>query len=713
MKRERIYTCLIGALLAFFISLSGVMCIVTGFQMDLRSAVRLGLILGIYCVLAALCMTRKRGKVWLAVAWLAALLILWRRGQLLPGVEAVLHRISLTYNEAYGIGYIQWSKTSPALVAPDVGLCLIALLVATVILWTVCCRKPAIFGVIVGFIPLIVCLVVTYTVPAELWLFLLLAGQLLLMLTSSVRRRSAQGGNRLVALLLVPSLLAVTLLFWAVPQDGYQLQSNRLEQLMQSWLEKLPFVSIGPDGTLHIGDAWEDGTTVDLTQIGPRAQRNIPVMEVYAEESGELYLRGRQWDSYTGTQWIITNIATGYEVGWPDSNMDSHGLVQIETKVPLSLIYFPYYASGGYWSTRFTNGALENPYQLQSYWFYRMTPFLYTESPKLTNKEKDHYLSLPEETLARAKKHLQGMFEAVPTDEGDWLPVMSEERWVGAIQDYVRNSASYSLGTARMPRDETDFALWFLEESETGYCTHFASAAVVLLRAAGIPARYVTGYVVDAKADQYVTVTAESAHAWVEYYSDGKGWQILEVTPGMEGGEDPTEPTGTTQPPVTTEPPVTTQPGGDPTEPTQPDSTKPSSGETRPSEAPNAPSTGGKQDLTVLWKSLGWLGTAAGICAAVWGQFALRRSRRRKKMKTGPNNTRALAMWRETLRFGKLLKQSPPEKLLELAEKAKFSQHTLTDGELAEFEAYLNDCREKVAEKPLLWRSAIRLIFAI
>ena len=65
-----------------------------------------------------------------------------------------------------------------------------------------------------------------------------------------------------------------------------------------------------------------------------------------------------------------------------------------------------------------------------------------------------------------------------------------------------------------------DFATWFLNESDTGYCVHFATAGTLMLRALGIPARYVTGYYATAYANQTVTVTTDNAHAWVEYYSD-------------------------------------------------------------------------------------------------------------------------------------------------------------------------------------------------
>ena len=100
-----------------------------------------------------------------------------------------------------------------------------------------------------------------------------------------------------------------------------------------------------------------------------------------------------------------------------------------------------------------------------------------------------------------------------------------------AIASYVRNSATYDTKTSRMPMDSEDFAKWFLEESDTGYCVHFATATAVLLQAAGIPARYVTGYLVPVQAGEATPVLSNQSHAWVEYWLPGYGWTVLEATP--------------------------------------------------------------------------------------------------------------------------------------------------------------------------------------
>jgi hypothetical protein len=74
----------------------------------------------------------------------------------------------------------------------------------------------------------------------------------------------------------------------------------------------------------------------------------------------------------------------------------------------------------------------------------------------------------------------------------------------------------------------------FLFGDRTGYCVHFAHAAVYLLRTLGIPARVGAGYVVDEAARQggsSILITGANSHAWPEFYVDGVGWVVSDVSP--------------------------------------------------------------------------------------------------------------------------------------------------------------------------------------
>lgn len=72
-----------------------------------------------------------------------------------------------------------------------------------------------------------------------------------------------------------------------------------------------------------------------------------------------------------------------------------------------------------------------------------------------------------------------------------------------------------------------NFVTDFLMTEKKGYSVHYASAAVLMYRCFGIPARYVEGYLVtpemaeNAQDDGTIYVTGKEAHAWVEIYQDG------------------------------------------------------------------------------------------------------------------------------------------------------------------------------------------------
>ena len=114
---------------------------------------------------------------------------------------------------------------------------------------------------------------------------------------------------------------------------------------------------------------------------------------------------------------------------------------------------------------------------------------------------------------------------------------------VEQLQDFFSNY-TYTLNPGNLPKNE-DFILYFLTKSKHGFCQHFASSAVMLLRTMNIPARYVEGYMftfsdvssnsevrddLDASTMHEdasffddapvlnVPVTDASGHAWVEIY---------------------------------------------------------------------------------------------------------------------------------------------------------------------------------------------------
>jgi len=108
--------------------------------------------------------------------------------------------------------------------------------------------------------------------------------------------------------------------------------------------------------------------------------------------------------------------------------------------------------------------------------------------------------------------------------------VGSDADYVAAILQMFREQEFvYSLSPPGLRRDSVDE---FLFETRNGFCGHYASAFATLMRAAGIPARVVTGYQggeLNRYAGYYI-VRQSDAHAWSEIWLDGRGWVRVDPT---------------------------------------------------------------------------------------------------------------------------------------------------------------------------------------
>lgn len=158
-------------------------------------------------------------------------------------------------------------------------------------------------------------------------------------------------------------------------------------------------------------------------------------------------------------------------------------------------------------------------------------------------------LHIPEDNLETIRR----LAEEIEVSE------KKEEDIVQAVNMYFQDNIPYTIRPGKTPA-RSDFINYFLDENRKGYCAHYASAATLLFRYYGIPARYVEGYAIDYYqitmgelvegvdySDYYdgyselgetalveIDVTDADAHAWVEIYSDEKGWHPVDVTPAGE-----------------------------------------------------------------------------------------------------------------------------------------------------------------------------------
>lgn len=109
-----------------------------------------------------------------------------------------------------------------------------------------------------------------------------------------------------------------------------------------------------------------------------------------------------------------------------------------------------------------------------------------------------------------------------------------------AIALHLQNNYAYESPPPPYPAD-AEVTDWFLFESRKGHCEQFATAMVVLARAVGLPARYVTGYLPGNynPFTGFYEVRGSDAHAWAEIYLPGYDWMAFDPTPTGNGDTAP------------------------------------------------------------------------------------------------------------------------------------------------------------------------------
>lgn len=658
-----------SAALSLVCTWGAVGCLISAFSLPVAVPNRIILVWACWTLLCCVLLPFRLGQAAVLTLGAAGAFWLWLEGSFGRQLVSILGMVAEIYDEAYGWGIPKGLRSER--LNGDLALAVLGMVLIFGVSRTVIRRKGVAPAVLLLLLPLAACLLVTDTVPGELYLFALLLGLSLLLLTDSVRRESGPQAARLTATAVIPVALALGLLLHFCPQDGFVNTTGELRERILSSLMELPqkFQAQGTD--------WFSGLrkreTVELSALPSQMLLGIPVAEVTAEQSGPIYLRLQDYDVYTGTAWEST---TGRQEALVGAG-ENRGRVTVTVLNAQGNPLLPSFPDG---QTFLIGGAGENLEQRETWVNLRtaaMGPF-----------PGEQWLKLPETGSAAIKALLQ----SIPGDKS------TVEGTVQAVADYVSTSAAYDRSGTQMPTEAGDFAFWFLQQADRGYCVHFATAAAVLLRSAGIPARYVTGYRTDAQAGQTVQVTSDDAHAWVEYYDyRAWTWNILEVTPGDDSLPPVQEPTQ-----LSTQPEPQTQPAAEPSgAQTMPQNT------TVPQQAPQE----------TRWQLPVWIPLTVfllGLCCCLAElERLLRISLRRRGQTRGDNNRRAIACGKELRLLTGLLKRPVPEELEQLMEKALFSQHTLSREELNAFTACQAACRRALRKAPWWKRMVYRYWFAV
>lgn len=265
------------------------------------------------------------------------------------------------------------------------------------------------------------------------------------------------------------------------------------------------------------------------------------VMLVRTGSKETLYLRGAIMDKYYENGWSKSgkrykeykpdnpmSIPYGNNVGFYERNLEiSH------RKLLTSTIFAPYSlyrvqhdgrriymdADSEVYAPKIT--AIDTVYKVTS-----IIPYIDIREIKLTGaetlREEDfkRYTSLPDNIPERVRELSYGITNA---ERGNYDKAK-------AIENYLRRNYTYSLKPPRLPLNK-EFTDHFLFEGEEGYCTYFATSMAILLRASGVPCRYVEGFITTYEGAYEREIKGTDAHAWVEVFFDGYGWITYEPTP--------------------------------------------------------------------------------------------------------------------------------------------------------------------------------------
>ena len=266
--------------------------------------------------------------------------------------------------------------------------------------------------------------------------------------------------------------------------------------------------------------------------------------KVKADQNGLVYLRERSYGNHNGQVWsnpvsysksLPGNLSYNYLTSL--ALLQSGGYIHYLEFQNLMIPMLPYYMSldntyphptsdtaTGFLPTNFSMSYYSIP--LHSENFSVLPGNLGAYAPYEAEYRQfvyDWYLTV--------EKTTRDFLQQIIDREGFSL---TDPNVISKVARYIQNAAVYSKEYDRQMDLEENVVIAFLDQYKIGKCTHYATAATLLYRTLGIPARYVEGFSVETVKDTFVDIGPEG-HAWVEVYIDGAGWVMVEVT-GADNG---------------------------------------------------------------------------------------------------------------------------------------------------------------------------------
>lgn len=271
---------------------------------------------------------------------------------------------------------------------------------------------------------------------------------------------------------------------------------------------------------------------------GPvKLSENI-MLTIETSASNNLYLKGRVKDFYTGSSWRKTKknsyeFKTGSEIGMRFGNDVKTYQDEIKIthqKLITSSIFAPNTLNGV--DSSFKKYYVDD--DSEAYF-----PRVVTKKDTYTVTSTMPYININELRKIDTASIASDIYKQLPDNISDRVRKLSlsitgkyknDYDKAKAIESYLRNNYKYSLTPSEIPKD-AEFVDYFLFEGKEGYCTYFATAMNVMLRASGIPSRYVEGFLAEGSSSYVRNIPGTNAHAWTEVNFGPYGWIVFEATP--------------------------------------------------------------------------------------------------------------------------------------------------------------------------------------
>ena len=509
-----------------------------------------------------------------------------------------------------------------------------------------------------------------------------------LVLAAGNYRDDGSSGKTVFGLTL-PLLLLLAGLLWASHPEAYDYDHS--ESVLPEYLERIdewirqrldlreseygPALPVTIEATpkeyIEANEPlmWESSAGgMDLTKHYDPDMLEKRFFSVKADESGLLYLRAVSYGDYLGTGWDSAPEAPCSSLAFAAEALQSVGR---ERSLTFRMAERLRHAVVPYYSMLADTGdaGISGEKQPNRARFFSWSGSL--DSLGSSAAEEPDYRSFAHEVYTRLPEGTRSVMLALAA-QAVLDPAAPDI--VSEVAAYIRSSGEYDIETP--PYLSDDYAVCFLTQAHRGYCVHFATAAVAMYRALGVPARITEGFLVYAERDRFTEVRGAQAHAWAEVYQDGLGWIPVEVT--GQGGLDPL-------PEETTVPPTSPTPDDSPAETAAPQIQYREEAEDpaplpvgivqEPAEGVNLqPDAAAQRTLRIvvlLVLVLSALPIWRRLLRAVW----------RSRLASGDPNRAAVALWRRSeraARFG----GSVPAEIRNCAEKAYFSANGVTAQEL-------------------------------